>query len=59
MLAVRNDAELNTILQEVVIPDGGVLPHIHSALVPKRSGQAPVSQVEKKEGNDAASQEIL
>ena len=36
-LAVRNDEELNKLLGGVTIASGGVLPNIHSVLVPKGS----------------------
>lgn len=36
-LAVRNDEELNRILDNVTIAAGGVLPHINTALLPKRT----------------------
>ena len=36
-LAVRNDEELNKLLSEVTIANGGVLPNIHSILLPKKS----------------------
>lgn len=38
-LAVRNDEELSKLLGDVVIPDGGVLPNIHSVLLPKTKGK--------------------
>ena len=34
-LAVRNDEELNKLLGGVTIAAGGVLPHIHTTLLPK------------------------
>ena len=34
-LAVRNDEELNKLLGRVTISQGGVLPNIHSVLLPK------------------------
>jgi histone H2A len=37
-LAVRNDEELSKLLGSVVIAGGGVLPSIHSVLLPKRPG---------------------
>jgi len=40
-LAVRNDEELNKLLGKVTISQGGVLPNIHSVLLPKK---APVSE---------------
>ena len=36
-LAVRNDEELNKLLAGVTIAAGGVLPNIHSVLLPKKS----------------------
>ena len=36
-LAVRNDEELNKLLAGVTIASGGVLPNIHSVLLPKKS----------------------
>jgi len=35
-LAIRNDSELNGLLQGVTISQGGVLPFIHSVLLPKK-----------------------
>ncbi|SCV71187.1 BQ2448_2775 [Microbotryum intermedium] len=36
-LAIRNDEELNRLLGAVVISQGGVLPNIHSELLPTKS----------------------
>jgi histone H2A len=36
-LAVRNDEELNKLLGDVTIANGGVLPNIHSVLLPKKT----------------------
>jgi histone H2A len=36
-LAIRNDEELNKLLGDATIPSGGVLPNIHTALLPKKS----------------------
>jgi histone H2A len=36
-LAIRNDEELNKLLIGVTIAQGGVLPNIHSVLMPKKS----------------------
>jgi histone H2A len=36
-LAVRNDEELNKLFTHVTISQGGVLPNIHSVLLPKKS----------------------
>ena len=38
-LAVRNDEELNKLLAGVTIAAGGVLPNIHSVLLPKKGGK--------------------
>ena len=38
-LAIRNDEELNQLLAGVTISQGGVLPNIHSVLLPKKSSQ--------------------
>jgi len=38
-LAIRNDEELNKLLGGVTISAGGVLPNIHSVLLPKKSGK--------------------
>ncbi|CAG8764566.1 4015_t:CDS:1, partial [Cetraspora pellucida] len=35
-LAIRNDEELNILLRNVHISEGGVLPNIHSELLPKK-----------------------
>lgn len=43
-LAVRNDEELSKLLSGVTIAAGGVLPNIHSVLLPKSS----------KKGKDAS-----
>jgi len=48
-LAIRNDEELNKLLSHVTIAQGGVLPNIHSNLLPKKSGAG------KKEGAEAGS----
>ncbi|GAA6031734.1 hypothetical protein NBRC10512_004644 [Rhodotorula toruloides] len=36
-LAIRNDEELNRLLGHVVISQGGVLPNIHSELLPSKT----------------------
>jgi histone H2A len=38
-LAIRNDEELGKLLGEVTIAAGGVLPNIHTVLLPKKSGK--------------------
>lgn len=47
-LAVRNDEELNKLLSEVTIAQGGVLPNIHAVLLPKTGKKS-----EGKEGKEA------
>eukprot|EP00761_Pharyngomonas_kirbyi_P000509 gb/GECH01000509.1/.p1 GENE.gb/GECH01000509.1/~~gb/GECH01000509.1/.p1 ORF type:complete len:144 (+),score=35.98 gb/GECH01000509.1/:1-432(+) len=47
-LAIRNDEELSTLLQHVVIASGGVLPNIHSILLPKRSKTRNEKEAESK-----------
>lgn len=38
-LAIRNDEELNKLLQGVTIAQGGVLPNIQAVLLPKKTGE--------------------
>ena len=38
-LAIKNDEELSKLLGTVTIAAGGVLPNIHSVLLPKKSGK--------------------
>ena len=40
MLAVRNDEELNKLLADVTIANAGVIPNIHSVLLPSQKGEA-------------------
>ena len=50
-LAVRNDEELNKLFGNVTIAQGGVLPNIHSVLIPKgakkEAAAAPVKSGKK------------
>ncbi|CAD7702209.1 unnamed protein product [Ostreobium quekettii] len=39
-LAIRNDEELSKLLNDVTIAAGGVLPNIHSVLLPKSAKKA-------------------
>eukprot|EP00798_Chlamydomonas_sp_ICE-L_P015953 gene15953-biopygen24959 len=41
-LAIRNDEELSKLLGSVTIANGGVLPNIHSVLLPKKSAKKEV-----------------
>ena len=38
-LAIRNDEELSKLLSGTTIASGGVLPNIHSVLLPKKGGK--------------------
>ena len=40
-LAIRNDEELNKLLGGVTISQGGVIPNIQSALLPKKTEEKP------------------
>ena len=48
-LAVRNDEELNKLLGKVTIASGGVLPNIHSVLLPPK----PASSATEKPKSDS------
>ncbi|KAJ1919561.1 histone H2A [Mycoemilia scoparia] len=43
-LAIRNDEELNKLLGNVTIAQGGVLPNIHAQLLPQKSKKGAASQ---------------
>ena len=43
-LAIRNDEELNKLLGNVTIAEGGVLPNIHHTLLPKKTAKPKSSQ---------------
>ncbi|KAI9487684.1 MAG: histone H2A [Benjaminiella poitrasii] len=43
-LAIRNDEELNKLLGNVTIAQGGVLPNIHATLLPTKTKKAGASQ---------------
>jgi histone H2A len=50
-LAIRNDEELNKYMKDVTIAGGGVLPNIHSVLLPRKESK------EDKVGTPGGSQE--
>ncbi|KAJ1422714.1 histone-fold-containing protein, partial [Ochromonadaceae sp. CCMP2298] len=58
-LAVRNDEELNKLFGGVTIAQGGVLPNIHSVLIPKtKEPKASTGKVVKaSKGKKAVSQD--
>ncbi|XP_055604842.1 histone H2A-beta, sperm-like [Uranotaenia lowii] len=39
LLAIRQDQELNQLLSNVIIPEGGVLPYISGILLPKKTAK--------------------
>ncbi|KAJ2508058.1 histone H2A, partial [Coemansia sp. RSA 2049] len=43
-LAIRNDEELNKLLGNVTIAQGGVLPNIHNNLLPQKTKKSGASQ---------------
>ena len=47
-LAVRNDEELNKLLAGVTIASGGVLPNIHSVLLPTKTKEAAATPTPTK-----------
>lgn len=54
LLAVRNDVEIGKLLHGVTISHGGVLPNIHSVLLPKRTdkGNAEATKAPKSPKKD-------
>jgi len=51
VLAVRGDEELNKVFGSVTISSGGVIPHIHKSLIPKKKEKVekpPAEEGEKK-----------
>ena len=48
-LAIRNDEELNQLLAGVTIAQGGVLPNIHSVLLPKKSSRKSSASAKSSE----------
>ncbi|OAO11766.1 histone H2A type 1 [Blastocystis sp. ATCC 50177/Nand II] len=52
-LAVRNDEELNALLGNVTIASGGVMPFVHSELLPEKKEGEEEEESEKEEKEDA------
>ena len=53
-LAVRNDEELNSLLGNVTIASGGVMPFVHSELLPeKKEGEEEEEEKEDEEKEEA------
>lgn len=40
LLAIKNDEEINRLLKDVTISQGGVLPNIHAVLLPKKNNDS-------------------
>ena len=55
-LAIRNDEELNKLLSNVTIAQGGVLPNIQAVLLPKKSttSSQPSGSIGKKKGTSSS-----
>lgn len=49
MLAVRNDVELSELLRDITFASSGVMPHIETVLLPKKS----TSKKKKKNSSDS------
>uniref|UniRef100_A0A2D4N4H8 Histone H2A n=1 Tax=Micrurus spixii TaxID=129469 RepID=A0A2D4N4H8_9SAUR len=56
-LAVRNDEELSRLLGRVTIAQGGVLPNIPAALLPRKAAAAGGGTAGRQKGTHQASQE--
>ncbi|KAG4073834.1 hypothetical protein HA402_014039 [Bradysia odoriphaga] len=54
LLAVRSDAELNSLLSQVTISQGGVLPGIHTVLLPKKTQQKMSQSAMMKNSEEVA-----
>ena len=57
-LAIRNDEELNKLLADVTIAQGGVLPNIHNVLLPKTKGKGKKDDGDGDEDDIDESQEV-
>eukprot|EP01039_Chlorochromonas_danica_P009345 gene9345-10316_t len=56
-LAVRNDEELNKLFGGTIIAEGGVLPNIHSVLIPKSSSTSTKEVSSVKSGGKKVNKE--
>jgi len=50
-LAIRNDEELNKLLSDAIIASGGVLPNIHSILLPEKKEEGEKATTTKKKSS--------
>jgi hypothetical protein len=53
-LAIRGDEELDALTRGCTIAGGGVMPHIHKALIPSKKESKPKEKKEKADGDAAA-----
>ncbi|XP_046680791.1 late histone H2A.2.2-like [Homalodisca vitripennis] len=56
-LAIRNDEELSKLLSSVVLPAGGVLPHIQPTLLPKKGKEISGNLTKGNKSTNTLSQE--
>jgi histone H2A len=54
-MAVRSDEELNKLLGGVTIASGGVMPNIHSVLLPKKGSEGEETEKKPKKAKKASS----
>ena len=55
-LAVRNDEELNQLFKNITIAQGGVIPHIHKDLLPKKREPKKASKEKGKKTSEKTSE---
>ena len=55
LLAIKNDEELNLLLNNVIISHGGVLPHIHPNLVPEKKRKKKSGKTKSSKSGDYGS----
>uniref|UniRef100_A0A336LTK0 Histone H2A n=1 Tax=Culicoides sonorensis TaxID=179676 RepID=A0A336LTK0_CULSO len=54
LLAVRSDDELASLFNNVVFPEGGTMPHIHSVLLPKPTTRKPHQVMDYQDSSNVA-----
>jgi len=57
LLAIRGDEELDKLLSNVIIPGGGVIPHIHKYLLISKRSLLPNSEQEQNEEEEEQKEE--
>eukprot|EP00898_Chlorokybus_atmophyticus_P004008 jgi/Chlat1/4608/Chrsp290S00320 len=45
LLAVSNDEELSQLFNDAIMPEGGMLPHVHAFLLPKKTANRGPSRI--------------